>query len=854
MVILEISTGTWCQYCPGAAIGAEMLHSGGANVAIIEYHNSDAYANSASNARNSYYNIPGYPNDQFDGPNTSGAGGKQCNNGNTYSSYLTMYNQRYAVLSPMTIDISGTNVGNTYNIVLSINKKSAFSGTNPRVFLVLTESNIATPAWPPTGQCMTEVDFVERTMVPNESGTSISFASGNFQIVNLSFTKDASWITGNCELVAFVQDYNTKEIFNGTKVALNALPAPVVVSFSGTPTTGCAPLLVNYTNTTSGVNSFQWSFPGGTPATSSISDPSVTYNTTGTYDVTLTAWNSTTNRGNKKTISSYINVLSITPVTPTKPSGPDDLVINPPDQNYSTGIVPGAASYTWDLQPGSAGVITPDNNSCSINWDDTYVGSATLKVRAGNSCGDSPWSTGLPITISPAQFNYTIANDVQTSDRKLEFDLYLRNTLPPDTFELAIIQAGILVNSGILNGGTITASIVPGTSELVSSQQPTSITYATGTPNGCIKIAAKPGPQCGNGTIIDTTGLGTRICRVRITNSVAFASSSQANLAFNFTISPYPTKVFRYTGNPCSGVELTTSSSNCFSLASNPVLNGPPSLSVSPSDRPVSSSSGTTTFAVTCNAAWTVNSNQTWCTVSPSSGFGNRTITASYTENTSSLPRTANITVSVSGLTPVVVTVSQAEAQIKTVNLSLFLEGLYSGSGMMHPVMDGAGYHWGATIADKLDIQLNDGANYSIIVYTASDVPLNTDGTASFTLPSAFNGNYYLTIRHRNHIRTVSSFPVSFTPTTVIYDFDAPGKAYGNNLLLTIDGEYVIYTGDVNSDGLVDGSDLNQIGNQNDAFAVGYLVEDVNGDGLVDGSDLNVTGNNNDAFISEVLP
>ncbi len=65
MVALEIGTGTWCQYCPGAAMGADDLLENGKLVAVIENHNntggSDPFANVYSNARNSYYGITSYP-------------------------------------------------------------------------------------------------------------------------------------------------------------------------------------------------------------------------------------------------------------------------------------------------------------------------------------------------------------------------------------------------------------------------------------------------------------------------------------------------------------------------------------------------------------------------------------------------------------------------------------------------------------------------------------------------------------------------------------------------------------------------------------------------------------------------
>jgi hypothetical protein len=81
-------------------------------------------------------------------------------------------------------------------------------------------------------------------------------------------------------------------------------------------------------------------------------------------------------------------------------------------------------------------------------------------------------------------------------------------------------------------------------------------------------------------------------------------------------------------------------------------------LTVTPSNQNVSAAAGNTAFTITSNSAWTASSNQTWCTVSPS-GSGNGNLNASYTENTELVSRIAEITVTVAGLTPVIVTVTQ---------------------------------------------------------------------------------------------------------------------------------------------------------------------------------------------------
>jgi hypothetical protein len=83
-----------------------------------------------------------------------------------------------------------------------------------------------------------------------------------------------------------------------------------------------------------------------------------------------------------------------------------------------------------------------------------------------------------------------------------------------------------------------------------------------------------------------------------------------------------------------------------------------PALIVTPLNRNVASSSGTTGFDVASNVAWTSSSDQAWCTVTPS-GTGNGTITAAFQSNSGDGPRTATITVSGQGVSDQVVTVTQ---------------------------------------------------------------------------------------------------------------------------------------------------------------------------------------------------
>src|ERR1043165_2221717 len=80
-----------------------------------------------------------------------------------------------------------------------------------------------------------------------------------------------------------------------------------VANFTGTPTTIFNGQTVTFTNSSTGNgNTYAWTFQGGSPGTSTATNPTVTYNTAGTYTVTLVATNS--NGSNTKTSTGYITV------------------------------------------------------------------------------------------------------------------------------------------------------------------------------------------------------------------------------------------------------------------------------------------------------------------------------------------------------------------------------------------------------------------------------------------------------------------------------------------------------------------------------------------------------------------
>lgn len=192
----------------------------------------------------------------------------------------------------------------------------------------------------------------------------------------------------------------------------------------------------------------------------------------------------------------------------------------------------------------------------------------------------------------------------------------------------------------------------------------------------------------------------------------------------------------------------------------------------------------------------------------------------------------------------------------KSLTIKAFIEGLYAGNGTLSKVQDASGNHFTGNTADKLTIELHNAANYPTIVHSSGLVDLNTNGTVSIdTLPASLSGSYYLTIRHRNSIATVSSIPLSFATGAISFDFtNSITKAYGSNMIAMGDGNYAFFSGDCNQDGYIDSGDITVVDNDAANFIIGYIETDINGDSVVDTGDFTIIDNNAAAFVQVIAP
>ena len=179
-----------------------------------------------------------------------------------------------------------------------------------------------------------------------------------------------------------------------------------------------------------------------------------------------------------------------------------------------------------------------------------------------------------------------------------------------------------------------------------------------------------------------------------------------------------------------------------------------------------------------------------------------------------------------------------------TLNLTGLVEGFYfSGTNTMTP--------------DTMRVYLRN-SSFPYAVVDSGKALLNSSGTGIFTFSNAVNSvGYYIQVKHRNSIETWSSSPQSFTGGTLSFSFIASAsQAFGNNMpqINSSPVRFGIYSGDVNQDGIIDGSDISDVENDASNALSGYVPTDVTGDDFIDGSDVSIVENNAVNSIGVITP
>jgi hypothetical protein len=131
------------------------------------------------------------------------------------------------------------------------------------------------------------------------------------------------------------------------------------------------------------------------------------------------------------------------------------------------------------------------------------------------------------------------------------------------------------------------------------------------------------------------------------------------------------------------------------------------------------------------------------------------------------------------------------------------------------------------------------------------------DGTTALTFSGVKFGNYYVVLRHRNHLGIMSAGALALNRTSEAYNFTtAAGKAYGTDAMKGLGtggiAPFGLYGGDADGDGQILSSDFNVFNPRFISGATGYQASDWNLDGQVTSTDFNLFNPNFTAEVSRV--
>lgn len=230
--------------------------------------------------------------------------------------------------------------------------------------------------------------------------------------------------------------------------------APLLTAiFSASQTTICSGTNVQFTDQSVGnPTSWNWTFEGGNPATSTLENPLVNYPVPGVYDVTLTIYQGS----NSNTFSSpdMIHVDGALAIAPQQPAGAVELC-SATQSPYTATALSGASTYAWSVSPSNAGTITGTGLTGTFTGSNTYTGAYAVTVRGVNACGQSPASQALSATLY---------------HKPLEFSIYAGGgyCVGDPGVEIILEDSETGVDYQLYNYGVPVGTPVPGTGEELS--------------------------------------------------------------------------------------------------------------------------------------------------------------------------------------------------------------------------------------------------------------------------------------------------------------------------------------------------------------------------------------------------
>ena len=176
-------------------------------LAVIAWHNGDEFEFPEGMVRDNYYAVTGYPTVWFDGETDVIGGGT-----NMYPYYEPVYNARINTPSNFVVDMTIDLVdGTDYSVTATIDIVNGNSTENLAGFVVLTETDLVSPG-------SENQNFTARNVYPDGMGLPLDFSTQTSHTWTTVVTVEDEYVLENCELIVFIQNMDTKEIYQGTSL------------------------------------------------------------------------------------------------------------------------------------------------------------------------------------------------------------------------------------------------------------------------------------------------------------------------------------------------------------------------------------------------------------------------------------------------------------------------------------------------------------------------------------------------------------------------------------------------------------------------------------------------------------
>ena len=611
---------------------------------------------------------------------------------------------------------------------------------------------------------------------------------------------------------------------------------------------------------TGNVSSWLWTFPGGTPSSSTSANPVVTYAASGTYDVTLTVSDGSTN-------SSLTQTSFITTLGSNLPLSESFEVSSFPPASWSE-FDDGNDGVKWQSNSSVSGYAIGTKSIYFDNWSQNTNGKKD-EIRTTRYSGNAYQSISLSFDV--AYWSYT-------------------NQGYQDTLQVLISTDCGVTYTPVYTKGGATLSTVAGNS--TSSFTPTSTQWRTETIslNSFIGqnfiLAFRNIGRYGNNLYVDNISVNASVsANAGLDKSICSGSSTSIGAStisgINYLWSPSTGLSSAMVSNPIASplttqqYILTATHATSGIYAKDTVIVTVTANLVTVTGAGISSSQCKNTavnipFTVNCaynpgNIFTAELSNEFGSFASPTSlgtlsGTGSGIINGFIASNLSSgtsyrIRIKTSAPVSTSSDNGFNISIQNC---IFSYTVKVFIQGYYVGGGTMRAAVDPILY---PSLCDTVRIELHNPVSpYSIAENVTGTMALN--GNIAFTLPSSFLGqSYYIVIKHRNALETWSANPVNFS-SGGLYDFSsAISKAYGSNQLAVGPGVYAIYSGDISNgmsagvaDGQINFSDYTELQNSLGQFLYSYDFHDLTGDFVVETMDFSLIENNINLNISVKKP